>query len=178
MTPRISSWLHRGQSALLFECLIWAFVVAAIHASVATVADWDRFEPVGFNEYWPIISDRWSFVPYYVLWIGVPLVLAALGYSRNAGRRRPRARRDDDEYRMLDLHPSAVRSPIEIFTYLYLGAMIAAGFAHTAVAWCLMRGECGFFTWYQGVLYWAVFWIWPLLLLLLRHALWKIARWR
>lgn len=176
MTLGIRNWLCSGHSVLLLECLIWALVAAAIHAGIATVADWDRFEPEGFAEYWYIIAHRWDFVPEYVLWIGLPLIVTVWAYSRTTSGRRPRARHGGDEYRIFDQEPSETRSSIATFACLYLGAMFVAGLGRTAIVQCLTRGECGFFTWYQGILYSAVFLIWPLVLLLLQHALWRAIR--
>ncbi len=69
-----------------------------------------------------------------------------------------------------------MRLAIETFVYLYLGAMVIAGLGRFAIIWCFMRGECGFFIWYQALLYSTVFLIWPLVLLLLRHAIWRALR--
>lgn len=175
MKLRMPNWFDRGQSALLLESLVWVVFVAAIHAGVATVADWGRFEPEGFEEYWYIILHRWDFVPDYMLWIGLPLVVVVLAHSRIARRQRPRAQ-GGDEYRILDLHLDGPRSSIETFVYLYLGAMVMAGIGRAALVRCVMRGECDLFTWCQALLYSPIFLIWPLVLLLLRHALWKMMR--
>lgn len=176
MTLGRPSWFRSGQAGLLAECLVWAFAVGAIHAGIATVADWVRFEPETFDDYWYIIADRWIFVPDYLAWIGLPLIAMVWVYSQYLVKRRLPIRRGGDEYRIFDLDPSGPRSSIETFVYLYLGAMVIAGLGRMAIVRCLMRGECGFFMWYQALLYSTVFLIWPLVLLLLRHAIWRVIR--
>jgi len=176
MNLKRPSWFRRGQVSLLAECLVWAFVVAAVYAGIATFSDWRRFEPETFDDYWFIISDRWEFVPDYVAWIGVPLIAIVWAHSRYSSRRRGPARPGGDEYRVFDLPPWRPRSSIETFVYLYLGAMVIAGLGRFAIIWCLMRGECGFFIWYQALLYSTVFLIWPLALLLVRHAVSRLIR--
>ncbi len=169
-------WHGYGLVALLIECLIWAFVAAAIYAGIATVSDWRRFEPEAFADFRDIILDRWSLVPDYLVWIGLPLSAVVWLYSRYTAKRRSPIRQGGDEYKIFDRGPNTRQSPIETFVWLYLAAMVVAGLARTAIVRCWMHGECDFFIWYQGVLYSAVFLIWPLLLLLLRHAIWKVIR--
>jgi hypothetical protein len=168
---------HRSdQVGLLVECLIWALIVAAVYSGIATVSDWQRFEPEAFADYRDIVLDRWSFVPDYLVWIGLPLGAFVWLYSRWAAARRSPIHEGGDEDQIVGRESNSRQSPIETFVWLYLAAMIVAGLARTAIVRCGMHGECDFFIWYQGVLYSAVFLMWPLLLLLLRHAIWKVIR--
>lgn len=162
------------------ECLVWAVIVAMIYAGIATVSDWRRFEPETSAAAFGIILDRWSFMPDYLTWIGVPLAVIVWIHSRYAVRRRSPIGQGGDEYRAFDAGPDAQPSQLGTFVCLYLAAMIVAGLGRVAVVQCWMRGECHAFIWYQGALYSAALLIWPLLLLLLRRAVWSLmrGRWR
>jgi hypothetical protein len=155
---------------------VWAFLVVVLYTGIAIYSDWLRFEPDTLDGYWYFLFHRLHLVPDYIVWVGLPLTAMVWIHSRCVVRRRPPAHHGGAEYGVFDQNPWGPQSSVETFVYLYLAAMVIAALGRMAIVQCLMRGECSFFIWYQGLLYSPALLVWPLLLLLLRHAIWWVIR--